>query len=529
MIILPDPSIFVLLPLLYLSFLVFAAKRLLTYLHIFQQEEYDGPRFLKWIAAHKVFDKRLSIALLLIGFIPNIPANFLLPVLAFCFVAATEANPLKKSKKKLVLTSRARRILIPAFIFAALAGFWCLENHHTWIWIIGVQAIPLLLVISNLLLSPYESAVQKRFWLQAHEKLKRLDPVVIGVTGSFGKTSVKHILGHILKTHARTLVTPGSVNTPMGITRIIREDLDESHRYFIVEMGAYGPGSIARLCRLCPPKMGIITAIGHAHYERFKSLETVAKTKYELALSVMEQGGAMIVAEDTLRFPYAARLKDQSPGAFVTCGAENADLILRAIRQHKDGITVEIAFEGETRSLKAPLYGLHHGHNVVLAFAAARKLGIAADDIQAALQSLPQIAHRLEVKPQDDGRIFIDDAYNSNPLGFASALDLLAALGEDRRRILITPGMVELGAAHEEEHAKTGRKAGGICDILLAVMPERIPSFIAGFRETGPGKTIIEVRSFAEASAWLEQNRQSGDVILIENDLPDLYERLPRI
>ena len=140
---------------------------------------------------------------------------------------------------------------------------------------------------------------------------------------------------------------------------------------------------------------------------------------------------------------------------------------------------------------------------------------------------MPQIQHRLEVKKQPDGTIFIDDAFNSNPEGFASALNLLGAF--PGRKILITPGMVELGAAHDEEHEKIGRRAGEICDIVLLVLPQRVPSFVKGFKATGGDKRLVEIASFKDALGWLDRSRQPGDVVLIENDLPDIYESLPKI
>jgi len=405
-------------------------------------------------------------------------------------------------------------------------GLWWFTLPLPLLWIVSVQLIPLLLVLANVVLQPWENSVQKKFWKQAHEKLAALDPKVIGITGSYGKTSVKHILGHILKTQAPTLITPGSVNTPMGITRIIREQLEETHKYFVVEMGAYGPGSIERLCRLAPPDVGVITAIGQAHYERFKSLDTVAEAKFELAESVLQNGGTTIVHDSCLRLAYAQKFVEGHRDKFIVCGnTSHKDMDIASVTQRADGIEVQLTWQGTAYTLNMPLFGLHHGQNAALAFAAAASLGIDPENIVIALKSVPQIQHRLEVKKQAGDITFIDDAFNSNPEGFASALTLLRAM--PGRKILITPGMVELGAAHDEEHEKIGKLAGEICDVVLLVLPERVPSFITGYKSSG--RQLIEVRSFNEASSWLAQNQKAGDVVLIENDLPDLYERLPKL
>ncbi len=535
--------------LLFLTFAAFAGKRGLTYMHIYQQEEYDTGRFFKWLLSNLVFDKRLSMALLipagLSSFLTILPDLYVGFVIFACFAIAAyvEKDPRKDSKKKLALTARAKRIFFPATALSAFLASWCFfAGMHPLLWIVNIQIIPFSIILVNSALQPFEQRTQKAFWQEAYNKMVDYQPKVIAITGSFGKTSVKHILGHILKMHAPTLITPGSVNTPMGITRIIREELEPEHKFFVVEMGAYGPGSIEGLCHLTPPDIGIITAIGHAHYERFKSLETVAAAKYELADSVLRKDdGIMIVHERTLRFEHAQEIRQAHKGQFIVCGdkpdehsmqpcfLEDGDLEILAIEQLKDGLMVRFTWKRVEHEVTAPLFGLHHGHNIVLAFTTALALGIEAKDIQTALTGLPQIQHRLEVKPQANGTVIIDDAYNSNPTGFRSALELLNTLGQEGRKILITPGMVELGSAHTEAHEKIGRFAGQVCDVAVVVKGQRIPSFIDGFKAMGNNKMLHEVESFAEAQSWVSQNRMDGDVILVENDLPDLYERVPRL
>ncbi|MEJ2123630.1 MAG: cyanophycin synthetase, partial [Alphaproteobacteria bacterium] len=170
-------------------------------------------------------------------------------------------------------------------------------------------------------------------------------------------------------------------------------------------------------------------------------------------------------------------------------------------------------------------YGAHHGGNMALAFAAAVAMGMSAEDIVLAMATTPQVPHRLEVKRQPNGSVLIDDAYNSNPVGFASglaALDLLRS--EGGRRILVTPGMVELGDVHDEEHEKVGAIAGQHVDILLPVIPERIDAFVEAYETANPDGQVVPCANFAEASAWMANEVKAGDAVLLENDLPDLYE-----
>jgi UDP-N-acetylmuramoyl-tripeptide--D-alanyl-D-alanine ligase len=520
------------------GFALLALKRLLTYLHLFQQEEYDNPRFLAWVVKNRAFDRRLSFVFfavwlmqLALHAVPPWALGAFAGVAAAA-VAAFEPDPRKTAKKRLVMTARAKRIYLVALGLLALAGVAAaLLTGPIILWIVPVQLVPLALVVGNLLLAPAEAKTQRRYWDEAQATLRRIDPMVIAITGSYGKTSVKHILGHVLETSAPTLITPGSVNTAMGIARVIRERLQPHQRYFVVEMGAYGPGSIRRLCELTPPKMGIVTAIGMAHYERFKSLETVAEAKFELAEAVAAQGGTVIAAADVLEFAAPQRFAAAHPDIFLTVGAgDNAAAIVTAMRQDIDGIAIRVIWQGQQYELRAPLFGLQQGKNVALAFAAGCTLGLAPEDVVASLRSTPQIAHRLEVKREPNGATLIDDAYNSNPVGFAAALDVLDLLrGAGGRRILVTPGMVELGAAHDDEHRRIGRLAAAHVDVLVAVAPHRVAPLAESFKEAAPAAEIVSCPGFVEAQAWMARNVAPGDVVLLENDLPDLLEQKLRL
>jgi UDP-N-acetylmuramoyl-tripeptide--D-alanyl-D-alanine ligase len=523
-----------------IAFAFFASRRLPRYLHIFQQDEYDGRRFLRWISTTRAFDKRVTLALLLGGIARLLLANLvphgtgsLIYAVLFALFAAFEPDPKKEAKKKLVMTSRARRIFGTAFVLCLLAGGLASQMRSFWAWVFMVQAIPFLLALANVLLSPLEASIQRRILNEAMARLKEVDPVVVGITGSFGKTSAKHILGHILEMHAPTLFTPGSVNTPMGVSRIIRENLRNDCRFFLVEMGAYGQGSIARLCRLTPPQTGIITAIGEAHYERFKSLDTVARAKFELAEAVLgNELGRIVIHEDALDQDYARAFVEKKRDCFVICGkSPSANLIIESVEQTVDGLTVQVRWKDQIFALMAPLFGKHHAGNMSLAFAAAVALGVPPERAVTALRTTPQITHRLEVKPQPDGTTLIDDAYNANPHGFSAALELMTMLAAEAggRRILVTPGVAELGAMNDEVHRKLGAESARHADVALVIRPDRIPSFAESFRAQEGAGLLVPLISLAEAQAWIKENAKPKDVILLENDLPDVLERRLRL
>ena len=512
------------------AFMFFALRRVPRYLHFLQQDDYDNRRFRVWLFDAFAFDHRVSLALLVVAFLPVafhwMPGLSLPLAIVFVVAALREPDPRKEAKKKLVITARANRILLltlalafPIACFAYLSG--------ALVWVLAVQSLPVLLLLANILLAPVEARIQQRFWDEAHARLLKVNPTVIGITGSFGKTSLKHILGHVLEMNASTLYTPGSVNTPMGVSRIIRENLRDDTRYFLAEMGAYGIHSIQRLCNLTPPGMGIITALGEAHYERFKTLDAVARAKFELAEAVCATpSGKMAVHESVLAQPYAEHFVKTHSDRFVVYGAsEGAQIRITSVEQTTTGLDVSVVYGGQTYQLTAPLFGRQHGDNIAGAFTVAMSLGIAPDRFISALRTVPQITHRLEVKRQPDGRIYIDDAYNSNPQGFTAAMELVSFLaGGAKRRILITPGVVELGDHNDSVHAELGEKAAKLIDIAVVVRGDRFPTFAEAYKKAG-GKEIHEFPSLTEARAWLTANTRAGDIILFENDLPDLLER----
>ncbi|HEX4751103.1 MAG TPA: Mur ligase family protein, partial [Bryobacteraceae bacterium] len=332
-------------------FLWFAYRRLLTYLHIYQQEEYDSGRFIRWMITHYSFDIKASVVIFVIGALElaNLFPQWIgdiAVIIALIVSSLLEHSRRPRSKKPLVMTARAKRIFWPAFFSLFIVAVLAAWLKHPIFWIIPVQVVPFALALGNLITTPYEQRLQKGFWNEAHTKLLSLRPTTIGITGSFGKTSTKHLLGHILEIQAPTLITPGSVNTPMGIARIVREQLAPHHRFFICEMGAYGPGSIARLCRLAPPDFGVITAIGMAHYERFKTLDTVAETKFELAEAVAKKGGPVVIAEQVLEFAAARNFRDRHPDTIVVGRAADCALRIIDATQNASGIEARVAWRG---------------------------------------------------------------------------------------------------------------------------------------------------------------------------------------
>lgn len=500
---------------------IFLYHRLKLIMMFFQQNEYRNKFFIKFIFEKgHLIDKKMTAILLLILASPYFYLKFFfftIAAIACGWLGNRDSDYIKNAKKTLVTTPRVKRIIATTIILVILSiitfariGFSVLVMA-----IILTQMLPLIVVLANIILSPYEKYNQRKFLNEAKEKLKKLNPTTIGITGSYGKTSTKHVLAHILNGNLPVLFTPGSVNTEMGITRIIREKLQPEHKFFIVEMGAYFKGSIRRLCKFVNPKHGIITSVGQAHYEHFKTQEAIAEGKFELGHWVASNNGILIVNTSQIDEKFIP--KDIS---LVRVG-DSSDIHISDLKQTKEGLVFNFHRNDEVYEISVPVYGKHQANNIALAIEMSLRLGMSMKTIIATLKTLPQINHRLEVLKKDKNIIIIDDAYNSNPTGFESGLELLEVL-KTKRTILITPGMVELGDVHDEKHFEIGRKAGKIADMVVVVCADRIPTFIKGLKE---GKSqVINVDSFKEAQVWMNKNLEAGDVVLLENDLTDVFE-----
>lgn len=513
---------------------LFTCKRLLRYLHYFQQEEYDSRRFLKWIWENKAFDRKGSLTLLLLFFAFNFFSNSLffclMGTLSLIWISIREEDPRVSGKLRLIMTERAKRLYRTAlalslfsflsllFLAATLAQL-CLYS------IIALQAAPFYLMISALLLMPGENRRQRKFLQEAQQILKKVNPYVIGITGSYGKTSTKHLLSHILQvTRGPTFWPAKGINTPMGITREIRTALKPGTQFAVIEMGAYGIGSIQSLCNLTPPHAAIITHIGTAHLERFKSREAIYQAKSELARSI-PLDGILVCNGDN---PGARQIAiDFRKKTTLLYGFDNSnkdlDCWISLFETTPKGTAFTLEWKGQFYHGLTPQFGKPALLNVAGSFAMACTLGSHPEYVLAAIRNIEAVDNRLQVK--NEGNVtYLHDAYNSNPTGFDAALQVLASL-KAKRRILMTPGMIELGVQQREENQKIGLKASQICDWALIVGDTNKMPLLHGL-ESGIMKKehILFCETRNEAFEKLKTLVEEGDAVLIENDLVDLYE-----
>ncbi len=529
-----------------ISGFLFFYRRTLIYLRYFQQEEYENGRFITWFFKNRAFDKKGTLTALIIAVSCLIFSSWIQTalcaagIIALLVLLAKEENPLKTGKIKLNRTQRLNRILYTAlavyFIVLAAAAvliFYSGDNYRIGIaWAVQIfffQTCTLYIITANTLLSPHEKKVQLGFLNEAKDKIGRLNPFVIGITGSYGKTSTKMLLGEVLnRSLAPTFFPPKSINTLMGITRWIRENLKPEHKYAVIEMGAYRRGSIARVCDLVKPDAAIITNIGLMHLERFGSEENIYLAKSELAQAVPDDGMLVLNGDNkgTKKIPqdfpknrmYLFGLKD---------GKENFDCWMSDVSVSVKGTAFTIHWKGETYKGSTPSLGTPALYNILAAFTMACALGADPVYVLGIIRTVEPYDNRLEIT-QHGSITVLKDAYNSNPEGFAAALDVLSIL-QGEKRTLITPGMVELGERQYEENKRLAEMSAKICDEILFIGETNKKAWLDGLEEGGFNKdrlTLYGHRDDAMDKIFNTEGEVSSEahLVLIENDLPDLYE-----
>ena len=521
-------------------FMMFYVTRLTEELHMMQQNTYRNDRYLSWWKSKgkKHYNDLLAllavVPLLLIGgTVAEIVGILLWALIYIVFLRSRDKTP---AKKPLVFTERAIRLyvamLVIYFIPAIALLFLAVANVGASHFVRGICQLilvllpfisPIFMLGANTFMQPFEEHKKSEFFQEAQEILEeQTDLIKIGITGSFGKTSMKHALNRMLEEKYYTLMPPGSYNTPMGITRVVREQLKPIHQVFVAEMGAKQPGDIEELCELVVPKYGMITALGECHLESFGSFENIINTKFELMDALPEDGIAVLNFDDPAIRANAHRVK--CPVISYGVNGEDLDFWAEDIRYLDRGMEFTLrSKDGAAEELRTRLLGVHNVLNIVGAAAMARQLGVSYKQIRRAVSALVPVEHRLELKTTANGLHIIDDAFNSNPVGAAAAMEVLSKI-EGGKKFLITPGMVELGEKEYEENKKFGAEAAAACDYIALVGEKQTQPIKEGILEAGfPEDHLFVAANLNDANTYVYGKTEKGDYILYENDLPDTY------
>lgn len=434
----------------------------------------------------------------------------------------------RKYKKPLVMTKRAWRIhgvvLFLSCAITAGVGIAAQSLASAAITAIALNVVsPLIMLLSNIILRPVEKHINRGFYNEAKSILKSMPELkIIGVTGSYGKTSTKHYLSRILSEKYDVMMTPGNFNTTLGVIRTVREHLKPYNEVFIVEMGAKQIGDIKEICDLVHPSIGVVTAVGEQHLETFKTIDNVQRTKFEL-VDALPADGLAVINND---FEYVANrpVSNVKCDRYAVSHTENADFTACITAITSSGTDFEITGRGATYKFHTRLVGECNISNLMAAVIVALRLEVPIDKIAYAIEKIEQVEHRLNMKRTAGGITIIDDAYNSNPTGSAMALDVLSAMTSGQR-IVVTPGMVELGERQHELNKELGRKAAKCADIVIVVSQVNREAILDGLTEAEmPTEKMLVADTFNEAQQLLSQILKPGDTVLYENDLPDTYK-----
>ena len=445
-------------------------------------------------------------------------------------------------KKPLVWTARMKRLyavallldagpLAASYLLWALGPAWAewISVYALWIFFLfQLPLTPYLLLLANALNAPAEKAIRNHYTKEAVAKLRAHTGLrIVGITGSYGKTSMKYCLNALLRAKFNVFMTPEGTNTPMGIVRCVREKLSAAHEIFLCEMGAKNVGDIKELCDIARPQCGVLTSIGPQHLESFKCLENVVKTKFELADALPFDGPESILFANGEDENIRARLPAYPRAVTYAAGPEfDADYHAEDVACGESGVSfTAVAPGGERERFTTRLLGRHNVLNLMGAIAVAHTFGIPLAGLKGPARKLQPVPHRLELLDKGGGTLIIDDAYNSNPSGAKAALDTLN-LFDGCMKILVTPGMIELGAKQLELNKAFGAQAAAVCDAIALVGEAQTRPIREGILEAGFDPQSLRVAAtLQEALAWVYAlpGMEKKKVILLENDLPDNF------
>lgn len=375
--------------------------------------------------------------------------------------------------------------------------------------------------IVALINTPIENHINNNFCKKATKTLKSIpDFKVVGITGSYGKTSTKYIINTILSQKYNSLMTPESYNTTMGVVKTINDKLKPIHQLFVCEMGAKYKGDIKEICDIVHPDFGVVTAIGPQHLDTFGTVENVAKTKLELVDSLPNNTGIAFVnwEDENIR-------KAKITKKIVKYGLnKSADYYADNIQITEKGSSFDVIMPNNKKiNVKTKLLGSLNVLNIVAGVAIADKLGLSEEQIKMGVKFIKPVEHRLELRPNPNGSIIIDDSYNSNNRGAKMALEVLGSF-KGRQRILITPGIVELGNKSYEINKELGKEATKHSDFIILVGEKQAGPMLDGLKEAKfPKDKTMVAKNLDEAIKKMYELMDSNTVVLLENDLPDNY------
>ena len=516
----------------YFWYVIYKARKSM---HMLQQNWYnDGNRYFKWILDNitRVF---ITYDLLFIFFVlfkyVKFNASVIIFSIFYIIVYFLYKSKIKKeqSKKPLVITARIKRLYVTMLILYLIGIspmlFLFNENsvygYYTYIGLIAYLN-PFIVMVANIINKPVEKLVYLHYKRQAKTKLYSMKDIKkIGITGSYGKTSTKNFLNDILSVKYNSFATPKSFNTMYGLINAINNYMDKFSEVFIAEMGAFKIGEIKEKAEFVKPKYAILTTIGTAHLESFKTHENIQKAKFELIDSLPSDGLAILNKDDEYQTSY--KIKSKCNVKWVSTKDKESDLYINKIKVTNNGTKFTCKFKDIKKEyeFETKLLGIANIYNISEAILLAYNLGMDIEQIQIGVKRIKTIEHRLELKKFGNINI-IDDAYNSNPVGSKMAVDVLGLM--DGKKIIVTPGMIELGSEEYSANMEFGRHIASVCDEVILIGEHQTKPILDGLhKEKYSDKKIHILNDVKEAFPLMRKLSDGNTYVLLENDLPDIF------
>ncbi|MBO7262996.1 MAG: UDP-N-acetylmuramoyl-tripeptide--D-alanyl-D-alanine ligase [Alistipes sp.] len=511
----------------HLVWLFFLLATMRYSVQMFQQNSYRVERYNRWLRSTGEWHSRANLLAILSAIVYIFTScGAVLTLFGVWMLVIAIAEFSIKYKIPIAYTMRVKRLMATRLIltFAVVAVVYHVAVDYTLVAMM-LLCLDYWTIVANLINRPLEQAISRWYYNDAKRMLRAMPNLkIIGVTGSFGKTSTKHFLYRVLSEKYNVLMTPGNFNTTLGVVRTVREHLKPHHEVFIVEMGAKQIGDIKEICDLVEPQIGVVTSVGEMHLETFGSVENVARTKFEL-IDALPAGGFGVVNIDSKSAREYIRECGYSVSTYAV-DSEEADYRASNILYSASETRFDVAHDGGVdEGYATHILGRGNILNITAALAVAEHLGIGVEARRRAVRQIEQVEHRLSMR-RSGGITILDDAYNSNPEGARMALEVLSGFVTEGRRYVVTPGFVEMGVKQYDNNKTFGGDiARAKVDGVYVVNEVNRTAITEGLTEGGyPASQVECVASFVEAMASLQPKLKAGDVVLYENDLPDSFK-----
>lgn len=500
-------------------------------LQAYQQSSYNFKRYIKYIKENYKYTLGVNELLLVLIIVIFYNVSFSMPFLTlfkyFLLIFFTYYNlkffNISRSrytqKLPLKITSRVKRLLftLVALILIVFIILLNVLNSIILAIVIFTYFINFLILLAGFVNKPIEKFIYNNFKTKAKNKINSFSNLtVIGITGSYGKTSIKNIVFDILKSEKITLKTPSSFNTPMGVSITVDQELNKMYENFIVEMGAYYKGEIKELCDMSSPKIGIVSSIGKQHLETFKTIETIQSTKMELIESLPKDGLGVLNYDNKYIRDY--KIKNNVKMKWYSLENENVDLYAYDVKYLEDGMEFKIKFEGNVYNVKTLLLGKYNIYNILAGILVADFEGISMDNIVSNILTIDPIPNRLEFKRINSNLTIIDDSFNGNVDGMIEGINILKHY--KNKKILITPGIIDGGNENDLLNEKVSENILGIDSAIIIGKYNRD----ALTKNIHPHVTVKCYDNFIDGYNEAIKDDVSK-TILIANDLPDKYNK----